>query len=113
MGPLAVTMGDPAGIGGELTLRSWLSRSTPPFFALDDPDHLRTLATRLHLNVPIETIEHPNQATHTFATALPVIPVKLHTPPTPGHPTQANAAAVIASIERATTYALIPNSSAP
>ena len=38
--PLAITMGEPAGVGGELTLRAWLrSRAkTGPFFAIDDPD---------------------------------------------------------------------------
>ncbi len=41
---LALTMGDPAGIGGELTLRAWqaLRRSGPCFVALDDPRKARS-----------------------------------------------------------------------
>ena len=43
---LALTMGDPAGIGGELTLRAWLAlrHGGPCFVALDDPDRLAALA---------------------------------------------------------------------
>ena len=46
MKPLALTMGDPAGIGGELTLRTWLALrgGGRPFVALDDPARLERLA---------------------------------------------------------------------
>ena len=37
--PLALTMGEPAGIGGEITLKAWLGRTPAPiFFAIDDPE---------------------------------------------------------------------------
>ena len=47
--PLAVTMGEPAGIGGEVLLKAWLALrgSGPVFFALDDPERLAGLAARL------------------------------------------------------------------
>ena len=48
--PLAVTMGEPAGIGGELSLKAWLARNTTrPFFAIDDPARLAALASALGL----------------------------------------------------------------
>jgi 4-hydroxythreonine-4-phosphate dehydrogenase len=99
-------MGDPAGIGGELTLRAWLALHNGPrrFVALDDPDRLATLARDLSLDVPITTVRSPD--TSTFATALPVLPVALATTPHPGHPDNANAKAVIASIERAASLCL-------
>jgi 4-hydroxythreonine-4-phosphate dehydrogenase len=108
MKPLALTMGDPAGIGGELTLKSWLALRTtgPTFVALDDPDHLASLAAALRLTVPIQTITHPEQATDIFRSALPVLPVKLNAPAIPGQPNPANAKAVIASIEQATALAM-------
>jgi 4-hydroxythreonine-4-phosphate dehydrogenase len=58
---LALTMGDPAGIGGELTLRAWLAlhRSGPCFVALDDPDRLAALAHALSLEVPIAKVALP------------------------------------------------------
>jgi 4-hydroxythreonine-4-phosphate dehydrogenase len=108
MRPLALTMGDPAGIGGELTLRAWLAlhRSGPCFVTLDDPERLAALARTLSLDVPIATVALPDEASAVFATALPVLPVRLANAPRPGHPDTANAKAVIASIERAASLAL-------
>jgi 4-hydroxythreonine-4-phosphate dehydrogenase len=98
--PLALTMGDPAGIGGELTVRAWqaLHRDGPCFVALDDPQRLT--------GIPIAEIGTPAEAAAIFANALPVLPVKLAEPPLPGRPNKANARAVIASIERATALCL-------
>jgi 4-hydroxythreonine-4-phosphate dehydrogenase len=108
MQPLAVTMGDPAGIGGELTLRAWQAlRGTPAVFvALDDPERLAALAVSLGLDVRLRTIIDAADAGAVFADALPVLPVKLAQPPRPGEPDPANAAAVVASIEQATTLAM-------
>jgi 4-hydroxythreonine-4-phosphate dehydrogenase len=104
MKPLALTMGDPAGIGGELTLRAWqaLRRDGPCFMALDDPDRLAALSP----DTPIAMVLSPEAARDVFATALPVLPIELPAPPTPGHPDKVNATAVIASIERAATLCL-------
>jgi 4-hydroxythreonine-4-phosphate dehydrogenase len=106
--PLALTMGDPAGIGGELTLRAWLAlrKGSQCFIALDDPDRLVALAHALSLDVPIATLASPEAAAATFPTALPVLRVRLAAMPQPGHPDKQNADSVIASIERAATLAL-------
>jgi 4-hydroxythreonine-4-phosphate dehydrogenase len=106
MPPIALTMGDPAGIGGELTLRAWLARTTAPFFVLDDPERLAALAARMTLPVPVCAIGSAAEAAGVFADALPVLPVRLAAPAPPGRPDPANARAVIASIERATALAL-------
>jgi 4-hydroxythreonine-4-phosphate dehydrogenase len=94
-------MGDPAGIGGELTLKAWhaLRGSGIVFFALDDPDRLARLG-------PVQAIGSAAEATAVFPHALPVLPVPLSSPPVPGKPDPANAPATIASIERATRLAL-------
>ena len=99
MKPLALTMGDPAGIGGELTLCAWqaLHRDGPLFVALDDPRRLAQLST----DVPIVEIATADAANDVFATALPVLPINLAVAAHPGRPDKANARAVIASIERA------------
>jgi len=106
MKPLALTMGDPAGIGGELTLRAWLALrgSGRCFVALDDPDRLASLARALSLDVPIAHVASPEA--DLFATALPVLPIRLAASPSPGRPDKANAPAVIGSIERAASLAL-------
>lgn len=105
--PLAITMGDPAGIGGELTLRAWLARRHGrPFVALDDPARLTALAHTLGLDVPITVVNAIDAAAAVFRHALPVLPIPLATTPTPGHPDPANAPAVIAAIEQATRLAM-------
>jgi 4-hydroxythreonine-4-phosphate dehydrogenase len=96
-------MGEPAGIGGELSLKAWLTsrRKKRPFFVLDDPVRLAALAQRLKLDVPIRSINKPSEAAAIFASALPVLPAPLAVAENAGHPDVANAPATIASIERA------------
>jgi 4-hydroxythreonine-4-phosphate dehydrogenase len=100
--PLALTMGDPAGIGGELSLRAWQARrGARPFVALDDPDRLADIAQTLGLDIQVRVVNAMGAAASVFPHALPVLPIKLATPPIPGKPDPANAPAVIASIEQA------------
>ena len=100
-------MGDPAGIGGELSLRAWhaLRHQPRPFVLLDDPDRLGALAKAIGCDTPIRTVAEPIAAVEVFGDALPVLPVRLATRPIPGRPDRANAGAVIESIERATKLA--------
>jgi len=105
--PLAVTMGEPAGVGGELVLKAWrqLHASGRPFFAIDSPDRLAALSKSLGLGVPVKAIAEPAQAGTVFADALPVLPVSVVVPVRAGHPDPANAPATIAAIERAAQLA--------
>ncbi len=105
---LALTMGDPAGIGGELSLRAWqaLRDTDRCFVALDDPDRLSALAAAIGCDVPIRVVADAIAAAEIFPDALPVLPVPLAVPAMPGQPDKANARAVIESIERATALAL-------
>jgi len=102
--PLALTMGDPAGVGGEITVKAWqaLRATGPAFVALDDPARLRAIAPDL----PVREVALPEEVAATFADALPVLPTALAAPAVPGRPDPANAAATIAAIERAVTLAL-------
>ena len=104
MRPLALTMGDPAGIGGEITLASWTALRTagPAFFAIDDPARLAAIDPR----VPLAPIAEPEEAQARFAEGLPVLPLPLAVPATPGKPDRRNAPAVIAAIERAAALTL-------
>ncbi|HZY56050.1 MAG TPA: 4-hydroxythreonine-4-phosphate dehydrogenase PdxA [Reyranella sp.] len=104
--PLAVTMGEPAGVGGELTLKAWLARSgTRPFFAIDDPARLAALAGKLGLAVPVREIATPAEAATVFKTALPVLRVRLKAPAKAGQPDPVNASATLEAIERAARLA--------
>jgi len=100
-------MGDPAGIGGELSLKAWLARRAGrPFVALDDPDRLSGIARELGLDVPVRAVNAAGAAGAVFLDALPVLPIKLGAAPAPGQADPANAPAVIASIEQATKLTL-------
>ena len=105
--PIALTMGEPAGIGGEIALKAWLNRSggVPPFFAIDSPARLRKLAEDLRLPVPVQDLNEPGEAAACFETALPVLPQALDADVTPGRLESANAGAVIDSITRAVRLA--------
>jgi 4-hydroxythreonine-4-phosphate dehydrogenase len=108
MPPLALTMGDPAGIGGELTLKAWLALrgQSIPFVAVDDADRLGAIARDLRLDVPVTPITSLDAVAAVFPKALPVLPVKLAEQPRAGQASQANAKAVVESIERAASLAL-------
>jgi 4-hydroxythreonine-4-phosphate dehydrogenase len=114
--PVAVTMGEPAGIGGELTLKAWLARHAAPdaipFFALDDPQRLETTARMLGLNVPIAPIAAPAEAAARFRDALPVLAQPLAVPSEAGRPDVRNAQATIDSITRASLFARAGTASA-
>ena len=107
---LAITMGDPAGIGGEITLKAWRAArdgaGIAPFFAIDDPARLGRLARQLRLEVPIIEIAEPGAAREAFGRGLPVLTQPLAAPSEPGRPSAANAVAVLTSIERAVALAL-------
>src|SRR5688572_5387175 len=102
--PLALTMGDPAGIAGEITLMAWRARrekNLPPFFVLDDPARLQRLAQDTGLDVPVRAVHSAAEAVAAFPRALPVLPLALPAPVQLGQPSAANAPAVIAAIDRA------------
>jgi len=99
--PLALTMGEPAGIGGEIALKAWLRRGdgVPLFYAIDDPDRLVALAGRLGWDVPVRAIVAPGDAAAVFGAAMPVVPVGGRVRAAPGKPNQADAALVLRSID--------------
>ena len=102
---LALTQGDPAGIGPEITLRAWLAREEhglAPFFVIGDPEFLGSIAARLGFAVPLVAVE-PEEAAAAFARALPVVrlPGGLTVAAEPGQPDPASAAGTLASIDEA------------
>ena len=101
--PLALTMGEPAGIGGEIALKAWLGRedAIPPYYIIDDPERLAALAADLDWPVPIRAITSPSETGATFPVALPVVPVRGMAQARPGRPDPVNAPAVLAAIDAA------------
>ena len=101
--PLALTLGEPAGIGPDITLMAWHRRAElalPAFYVIADPKCLERRTKRLGLNVPIELVE-PTQASAVFSRALPVVKLDVPAGAEPGTPDATSAPAAIASIDRA------------
>jgi len=98
--PLALTMGEPAGIGAEIAVGAWraLRVTGPAFVLLDD-------ATRF-AGVPVQRVATAAEAKAVFADALPVWHRLLPIAVEPGRPDVGNAPAVIASIEAAVALAM-------
>ncbi len=107
--PLAVTMGEPAGIGGEIALRAWLQRKAErlhPFFLIDDPERLAGIATDLDLPVAAIRIDSPDACAEAFGVGLPVLPLGTAVQADPSRPKPENTAAVLQSIRQAVTLTL-------
>ncbi|WP_417820517.1 4-hydroxythreonine-4-phosphate dehydrogenase PdxA [Terasakiella sp.] len=111
--PLAVSMGEPAGIGGEITLKAWRENreNIPRFFVIDCPHRLAHLANRLGWTVPICPITTPQEAHDVFPDALPVLEHPV-TAVEPGQLSKHSAKSVISSIERAVELCLKGEASA-
>jgi 4-hydroxythreonine-4-phosphate dehydrogenase len=101
--PLALTLGEPAGIGPDLALAVWHRRAAlnvPPFYLVGDEKFLQRRAAQLGLTVPT-TAATPDMACAAFASALPVMPIATRVAAEPGRPDASSAPAAIESIRRA------------
>jgi 4-hydroxythreonine-4-phosphate dehydrogenase len=100
---LALTSGEPAGIGPDIALKAWLRRDElklPAFYWLGDVASLERRAKALSLNIRLAEVR-AEDAVGTFAQALPVVPIGQAATARPGHPDDTSAGAAIASIRQA------------
>jgi 4-hydroxythreonine-4-phosphate dehydrogenase len=101
--PLALTSGEPAGIGPDITLKAWLRRAElklPPFYLLGDREFLGKRAKALGLKIEFADVA-PEDAPGAFAEALPVVATGQAATARPGLPDDTSATAAIASIRQA------------
>ncbi len=105
--PIAVTMGEPAGIGGEIVCLAWARHAAelPPLMLIDDPGRIAELAEAIGCPVIVKSVTTAAEAVSIWPDALPVLPLTLPAPVEPGHINPVNAAAVIASLDRAIALA--------
>jgi 4-hydroxythreonine-4-phosphate dehydrogenase len=102
--PIALTMGDPAGVGPELAIQAWRDRAVrglAPFVVYADPELMRSRAAVVASGVTVEPVTSAHEGAAVFERALPVIPIALKEGARPGAPSSANGAATILSIRRA------------
>jgi 4-hydroxythreonine-4-phosphate dehydrogenase len=103
MKPLAIALGDPAGIGPEIVAKAWSQRKRrrlAPFFAVGDPRSVAAV-----WNGPIAPIVEPSQTIEAFGVGLPVLPVHQMDGVSPGHPNPGGAQTALQSLELATGLA--------
>jgi 4-hydroxythreonine-4-phosphate dehydrogenase len=105
---LALTLGEPAGIGPDITIAAWTRRAElvlPAFYVLGDAHFLAQRATELGRQIPIVNVS-PREAAEAFATALPVVDVGVLATARPGFPDQSSALVAIAAIRAAVRQVL-------
>jgi 4-hydroxythreonine-4-phosphate dehydrogenase len=101
--PLALTLGEPAGIGPDITIKAWLRRNElklPPFYLLGDRDFLAGRAKALGLDIRLAEVS-AEDARDAFADALPVVATGHAATAKPGRPDDSSAEAALASIRQA------------
>ena len=102
--PLALTSGEPAGIGPDITIKAWQRRkqeALPPFYLLGDPGLVRRRAKALGGDIPLAEIGRAEEAVAAFADHLPVIATGHSATAEPGRPDHSSAEAALASIRQA------------
>ncbi len=105
---LAVSSGDPSGIGPEIAIAGWLLRDKieiPAFFLLADPHLIAVRAAHLGLDIRVE-VTTPEAAASVFKRALPVVPLENQQIDRLGVPLAENAPATIEAIEQAVALTL-------
>jgi 4-hydroxythreonine-4-phosphate dehydrogenase len=101
--PLALTLGEPAGIGPDITFAAWRRRAElrlDPFYLLADPAFIGGRAKRIAPDLQIAVVE-PAAAAEAFVHALPVVDIGVTVSAQPGRPDQSSAPAALAAIRRA------------
>jgi 4-hydroxythreonine-4-phosphate dehydrogenase len=101
--PLALTIGDPSGIGPEIAAKAWRVRreaGVPCFYLLADPEQVTARVSLSGETLPIEVVG-PQDALRCFEHALPVVALSHSILERPGKPDVDNAAAIIEAIDRA------------
>lgn len=97
--PIAVSLGDPAGIGPECVTKAWLAKKSgdgPVFFAIGSRRSIEAVWLG-----PVKTITDPAEATSVFPHALPLFPITDDAPVAPGAPTLEGARVAYDSLEAA------------
>jgi 4-hydroxythreonine-4-phosphate dehydrogenase len=101
--PLAITIGEPAGIGPDIAIAAWKKRNEqglPVFYVTGDPRFLAARARQLGVDVPVAAVT-PDETAAVFARALPVVDIGIAAHAAPGVPDDSSAAVAIAAIRHA------------
>ena len=102
-----ITMGEPASISSEITLKVWKNyrKKISPFIFFGDPEHLLKTSRLLKINVPIKIIRKVTECGKVFNNFLPVYEIKLNEEVKFGLPSRKNINKTISSIDHVVNFA--------
>jgi 4-hydroxythreonine-4-phosphate dehydrogenase len=105
--PLALTLGDPSGVGPEIIIKAWrvLKSDGPAFMVVGDHDAL-TAAPGADKSTPVVRVGRPEEALEAFSEAVPVLDLPLSAPVIAGQPSAIHAPSIIRWIETGAGLAL-------
>ena len=101
--PLALTIGEPAGIGPDIAIEAWRRRSdlgVPPFYLLGDRGFIGERAKQLGVEISLAKVD-PQDAADAFTDALPIVSIGHVPTAAPGRPDESSAKVAIAAIRQA------------
>tara|TARA_B100001029_G_scaffold40561_1_gene31555 strand:+ start:253 stop:1251 length:999 start_codon:yes stop_codon:yes gene_type:complete len=102
---VVLTMGDPSGIGTEITIKSWKSKKIKtPFFVIHDPLYVEKIIKKMGVKVKIKIIDHPKDALKCFKNYLPVFAIKIDKKTKLGFPNKKNSRSILESINKAVYF---------
>ena len=102
---VVLTMGDPSGIGTEITIKSWKSKKIKtPFFVIHDPLYVEKIIKKMGVKVKIKIIDHPKDALKCFKNFLPVFSIKIDKKTKLGFPNKKNSRSILESINKAVYF---------
>ncbi len=113
--PIALTMGDPAGIGPDIILDAWHQRERrqlPRFVVYGDPDVFKSRAEALGIPTAVSSVALGAPVPNEPAEALTIVAVGSCGPVAPRQPSMAAATATLAAIDRATAAVIAGQASA-
>mgnify|MGYP003313474746 CR=1 FL=1 len=103
--PIAITMGDPSGIGTEITLKAWKSgKIKQPFFLIHDLEFVNSVAKKMKIDIPLIKIEDPSHASNLYKKSLPIYQLSSIKKTQLGKPKKQNAKLIIESINLALNF---------
>ena len=102
-----ITMGEPAGISSEITLKIWKNHRNKiePFIFFGDPIHLLKTSSKLKFKIPIKIINEINECFKVFKNYLPVYKIKLNQKVKFGYPSVKNVNKILTSIDEVVKFA--------
>ena len=111
---LALTLGEPAGIGPDIAIAAWLRRrelGLPAFYLIGDSAFIKARAELLNTPVTVADVK-PGDASAIFTDALPVVKTGIAATARPGQPDESSAPSAIASIRHAVADVIAERASA-